>query len=85
MCNRSFCYGLVSHTIKGHLEDLEDDTNKLWKLRLKWSKPLDIADLKYVLKNVPQNKARDLDGYLNELFLLSRWRPAGLAKIVKDE
>ena len=58
-----------------HLEDLEDDTNKLCQLRLKLSKlnnpqPWDIEDLKHVLRKLPQNKARDAEGYPNELFAL---------------
>ena len=71
-----FAERLERNKIEEHLEDLEDDTNKLCKLRLKLSKlnktqPWDIEELKYVLKKLPPNKARDSDGYPNELFALS--------------
>ena len=50
---------LNSNTMKENLEDLEEDTNKLCKMRLKLSKlnktkPWDIEDLKNVLKSYPK-------------------------------
>ena len=34
------------------------------------TQPWDIEELKYVLRKLPPNKARDADGYPNELFAL---------------
>ena len=68
-----FADRLNSNKIDKHLTDLEEDTNKLCQMRLKLSKlnktqPWSIEDLKYVLKKLPRNKARDSHGYANELF-----------------
>ena len=71
-----FAERLESNKIEKHLADLEEDTNKLCTLRLKLAKlnktkPWDIEDLKSVIKKLPPNKARDSDGYANELFTIS--------------
>ena len=71
-----FADRLDSNKIEEHLKDLEEDTNKLCHMRLKLSKlnktqPWAIEDLNHVLKKLPQNKARDFDGYANELFYIA--------------
>ena len=58
------------------VKNLEKDTNKLCKYRLKLCKenktePWDSDDLKQVLKQLGRDKARDADGYSNEMFMLS--------------
>ena len=67
---------LGGNKIVKNLDDLEKDTNILCKYRLKLCKenktePWDSDDLKQVLKKLGQDKARDADGYANEMFMLS--------------
>ena len=67
---------LEGNTMVNNLVELEKDTNKLCKNRLKQCKekktePWDISDLKEVLKQLGRDKARDADGYANEMFMLS--------------
>ena len=59
-----------------NFKTLEEHNNKPCQLRLKLcklnkTKPSEMEDLKAVLKKLPWDKARDSDGYLNELFTLS--------------
>ena len=66
---------LEGNEMEESLTDLESDTNKLCKLRLKLSKmnktrPWDVEDLKLALKGLAKDKARDADGYANELFAI---------------
>ena len=64
---------LKGNKIETHLEDLEKDTNTLCEIRVKMSKanktePWTMCDLKEVLKQLGNNKARDPEGHSNELF-----------------
>ena len=59
---------LKGNKIKTHLEDLEKDTNTLSEIRVKMSKanktePWTMCDLKEVLKQLGNNKARDPEGH----------------------
>ena len=70
-----FSKRLKNNDIEDDLKDLEKDTNKLCKLRLKLSKnnksePWTLEDLKYAVKGLGKDKSRDADGYANELFTL---------------
>ena len=70
-----FTNRLKGNDMKEDLKELEVDTNKLCKERLKLcknkkTKPWDLEDLKLVLKDLTKNKSRDSDGYANELFML---------------
>ena len=76
MANEVFTERLNSNEMESNLIDLEEDTNKLCETRLQLSKlnkskPWDMEDLKDVLKKIGQDKARDVDGFANELFSLA--------------
>ena len=67
---------LEGNEMANSLKDLETDTNKLCKLRLKLAKmkktkPWDMEDLKFALKGLAKDKSRDADGYANELFAIT--------------
>ena len=67
---------LAGNNIVENLADLEKDTNKLCKNRLKLckerkSKPWEKSDLQEMLKYLGQEKSRDASGYANEIFMIS--------------
>ena len=68
--------GLAGNKIVDNLVELEKDTKKLCKNRLKLSKenksePWEMSDLHEVLKHLGREKSRDGSGYSNEIFMIS--------------
>ena len=64
---------LKGNVIKAHLKTLETDTNDLCEIRIKLAKnntsePWSMSDLKEVLKNLGNDKCRDPEGMVNEIF-----------------
>ena len=67
---------LAGNQMAENLAELEKDSNKLCRNRLKICKerksnPWDISDLQEVLKKLGRDKSRDGSGYANELFMIS--------------
>ena len=68
-----FSQRLEGNTIEPHLEDLQDDVNNLCEIRVKLSESKKsenwtMEDLKTVLKQLDNDKARDPEGHANELY-----------------
>ena len=67
---------LRGNKIEIHLEELEKDTNLLCEIRVKTSQrnktqPWTMDDLKQVLKQLGNDKSRDPEGHINEIFKVS--------------
>ena len=70
---KTFAKRLEPNQIEPNLEQFEKETNEVCEIRLKLSKNnktnmWTMDDLKYVLKQLDNDKSRDTDGFANEIF-----------------